>query len=296
VENFLRRKKNEQIELLKTLSGRKKELDLLDIERKKAYEDRTDVNRKVSEYEGKLKGQELGEMLKAIDTSDIYSQMQNVGKEVELYVRAESGKAERLDKLNDNLSAIEGYREKIKALELENTTLKAEIEKADAWLKKREKPSGEQISEKLKAAEEHNAKVKIQEALIAQHQELQYYKKASVSLTNKLADIDREKAEILSSSSLPVEGLSFDDDGVYLNGLPFEEGQINTAKIYEVGFHIFRALGSNFRVMKLDMNSMDKDTFERIVDLAGEDIQLIFEKVGWDAEEGVEIKFTEEIL
>ena len=56
---------------------------------------------------------------------------------------------------------------------------------------------------------------------------------------------------------------------MYLDGLPFEEGQINTAKIYEVGFHIFRALGSNFRVMKLDMNSMDKDTFERIVDLAG---------------------------
>lgn len=296
VENFLRRKKNEQIELLKTLSGRKKELDLLDIERKKAYEDRTDVNRKVAEYEGKLKGQELGEMLKAIDTSDIYSQMQNVGKEVELYVRAESGKVERLDKLNDNLSAIEGYREKIKALELENETLKAEIEKADAWLKKREKPSAGHLSEKLKAAEEHNAKVKTQEALIAQHQELQHYKKASVSLTNKLADIDREKAEILSSSSLPVEGLSFDDDGVYLDGLPFEEGQINTAKIYEVGFHIFRALGSNFRVMKLDMNSMDKDTFERIVDLAGEDIQLIFEKVGWDAEEGVEIKFTEELL
>jgi len=296
VENFLRRKKNEQIELLKTLSGRKKELDLLDIERKKAYEDRTDVNRKVSEYEGKLKGQELGEMLYLIDTYAIYGKMNGLSEEIELYSKAERGVQERIDKMNDNASAIEGFRKRIAELEAENETYAKEIEKGKAWLKGKEKPTLDQYSDQLKNAEEHNAKYRIQQALIGEHKVLQSLKKNSKALTEKLQDIDREKAEILSSSSLPVEGLSFDDDGVYLNGLPFEEGQINTAKIYEVGFHIFRALGSNFRVMKLDMNSMDKDTFERIVDLAGEDIQLIFEKVGWDAEEGVEIKFTEELL
>jgi uncharacterized protein related to proFAR isomerase len=296
VENFLRRKKNEQIELLKTLSGKKRELDMLDVERKRVYEERTEVNRQVVTYEGKLKGQELGEMLSPIDTSAIYGKMNGLSEEIELYSKAERGVQERIDKMNDNASAIEGYRKKIEQLEAENISLAKEIEKGKAWLKGREKPALDQYSEQLKNAEEHNAKHRIQQALIGEHKALQSLKKNSKALTDKLQDIDREKAEILSNSQLPVEGLSFDDDGVYLDGLPFEEGQINTAKIYEVGFHIFRALGSNFRVMKLDMNAMDKDTFERIMDLAGDDIQIIFERVGWDVEEGVEIKFTEELL
>ena len=50
VENFLRRKKNEQIELLKTLSGKKRELDMLDVERKRVYDERTEVNRQVVTY------------------------------------------------------------------------------------------------------------------------------------------------------------------------------------------------------------------------------------------------------
>jgi hypothetical protein len=296
VENFLRRKKNEQIELLKTLSGKKRELDMLDVERKRVYDERTEVNRQVVTHEGKLKGQELGEMLLPIDTSAIYDKMNGLSEEIELYSKAERGVQERIDKIYDNTSAIEGYRKKIEELEAENISLAKEIEKGKAWLKGREKPSLDQYSEQLKNAEEHNAKYRTQQALIEEHKALQSLKKNSKALTEKLQDIDREKAEILSNSQLPVEGLSFDDDGVYLDGLPFEEGQINTAKIYEVGFHIFRALGSNFRVMKLDMNAMDKDTFERIMDLAGDDIQVIFERVGWDVEEGVEIKFTEELL
>ena len=296
VENFLRRKKNEQIELLKTLSGKKRELDMLDVERKRVYDERTEVNRQVVTHEGKLKGQELGEMLSPIDTSTIYDKMNGLSEEIELYSKAERGVQERIDKIEDNTSAIEGYRKKIEELEAENISLAKEIEKGKAWLKGREKPALDQYSEQLKNAEEHNAKYRTQQALIEEHKALQSLKKNSKALTEKLQDIDREKAEILSNSQLPVEGLSFDDDGVYLDGLPFEEGQINTAKIYEVGFHIFRALGSNFRVMKLDMNAMDKDTFERIMDLAGDDIQVIFERVGWDVEEGVEIKFTEELL
>jgi hypothetical protein len=296
VENFLRRKKNEQIELLKTLSGKKRELDMLDVERKRVYDERTEVNRQAVTHEGKLKGQELGEMLSPIDTSAIYDKMNGLSEEIGLYSKAERGVQERIDKIEDNTSAIEDYRKKIEQLEAENISLAKEIEKGKAWLKGREKPTLDQYSEQLKNAEEHNAKYRTQQALIEEHKALQSLKKNSKALTEKLQDIDREKAEILSNSQLPVEGLSFDDDGVYLDGLPFEEGQINTARIYEVGFHIFRALGSNFRVMKLDMNAMDKDTFERIMDLAGDDIQVIFERVGWDVEEGVEIKFTEELL
>jgi hypothetical protein len=269
---------------------------MLDVERKRVYDERTEVNRQVVTYEGKLKGQELGEMLSPIDTSAIYDKMNGLSEEIELYSKAERGVQERIDKIEDNTSAIEGYRKKIEELEAENISLAKEIEKGKAWLKGREKPTLDQYSEQLKNAEEHNAKYRTQQALIEEHKALQSLKKNSKALTEKLQDIDREKAEILSNSQLPVEGLSFDDDGVYLDGLPFEEGQINTAKIYEVGFHIFRALGSNFRVMKLDMNAMDKDTFERIMDLAGDDIQVIFERVGWDVEDGVEIKFTEELL
>ena len=128
VENFLRRKKNEQIELLKTLSGKKRELDMLDVERKRVYDERTEVNRQVVTYEGKLKGQELGEMLSLIDTSAIYDKMNGLSEEIELYSKAERGVQERIDKIEDNTLAIEGYRKKIEELEADVSCMRKVID------------------------------------------------------------------------------------------------------------------------------------------------------------------------
>jgi len=124
---------------------------------------------------------------------------------------------------------------------------------------------------------------------------LKDYKAEALRLTEAIAQFDQEKKDIIASSKLPVEGLTFDDDGVYLDGLPFEQGQINTAKIQEVGFMLFRALQNNIKVMKMNMNEMDKETFGRIIKAAEESgTQIIFEKVEWD--KSFDIRFVEEYL
>ena len=49
-------------------------------------------------------------------------------------------------------------------------------------------------------------------------------------LNTELAAVEQAKKDAIASSQLPVPGLTFDDTQLYLNGLPFEPNQINTAR------------------------------------------------------------------
>ena len=58
---------------------------------------------------------------------------------------------------------------------------------------------------------------------------------------------------------------------------------------------LFRALQNNIKVMKMNMNEMDKETFGRIIKAAEESrTQIIFEKVEWN--KNFDIRFVEEYL
>jgi len=169
------------------------------------------------------------------------------------------------------------------------------IEKGEAWLAKNPEPSMEALSKEMDEALENNRLVEKRDAILEKHKVLKDYKSEALKLTEAIEQFDQEKKDIIASSKLPVEGLTFDDDGVYLDGLPFEQGQINTAKIQEVGFMLFRALQNNIKVMKMNMNEMDKETFGRIIKAAEESgTQIIFEKVEWD--KSFDIRFVEEYL
>jgi DNA repair exonuclease SbcCD ATPase subunit len=309
---FLQKKKQDQIDLLKVISGAKKELDILDMERKERYTERTGVNHLITEYEGKLKNKEIGETIKVIPTDEIYSKMNAIEEDLKKWMHVESGlntRKEEIERIGQQIHSdidqikqleekIAELKENIKASESKIQTFTSEIKKGSEWLSKVPKPSMELLQEELKQAHQHNEKAEEQKLLIAQHAELVKHKTKSIELTEAIQAIDDKKAKVLSNSQLPVEGLTFDDEGLYLNGVPLEEGSINTAKLWEVGIRIMVAMNNKLKVCRMDMNVMDKETFATIVALAEQnDMQVIFEKVNWEpSNQGPVVHFVEEYL
>jgi hypothetical protein len=55
---------------------------------------------------------------------------------------------------------------------------------------------------------------------VAEHERLA---KESADATAKIEAIDEEYQQALAAAKMPIEGLSFDENGVTYNGVPFEE-------------------------------------------------------------------------
>ena len=133
-------------------------------------------------------------------------------------------------------------------------------------------------------------------ALESQWRELNEKKKQSQDYTTDIKKIDQDKIELIAGSSIPVKGLTFNEDGVFLDGLPFEDGQINTARIIEVGMAVACAMNPTLQVMRVDGSLLDKNTFKTVAEYAkANGMQVIYEVVDWEAGDE-QIKYVESVL
>jgi predicted ATP-dependent endonuclease of OLD family len=307
--DFLSKTKIEQVEFLKKVTGRVSEINEIDRKRKEAFDKRTTVNSRVRDIQGELKDADIDSSLKLIPIEPIKEKMNKIGEGLKNWQRISgavdeaklsvSAHKDNVATIDDEIAVLEQKIQNLKDRKTELAEMHKQnldkIEKGEAWLAKNPEPSMEALSKEMDEALENNRLVEKRDAILEKHKVLKDYKSEALKLTEAIEQFDQEKKDIIASSKLPVEGLTFDDDGVYLDGLPFEQGQINTAKIQEVGFMLFRALQNNIKVMKMNMNEMDKETFGRIIKAAEESrTQIIFEKVEWN--KNFDIRFVEEYL
>lgn len=175
--------------------------------------------------------------------------------------------------------------------------LKNKIEIGDKWLEQNPEPSSSDLQEKLEKINDHNKN----------HNKYLEHKKLHKSflelqnnleiLKDKLKKYEKDKKSIFSSSSLPVKGLSFTEDMVLYQGLPFNENQHPKSVIITIGVQIAMALNDTLRTLFIpDGSLLDKKHFKDVVKIAEDKgYNLIIEMVKWDGED-MEIKFAEEIL
>ena len=107
-------------------------------------------------------------------------------------------------------------------------------------------------------------------------------------LTDGLAAIDRQKAEGLAAAKMPIDGLSFDNDGVTYQGIPFK--QCSAAEQLRVSVAMAMALNPQVRVIRItDGSLLDSDNMRLIEEMAAaNDYQCWVERVS-DSAEGVGI-------
>jgi DNA repair exonuclease SbcCD ATPase subunit len=262
-------------------------LDELERDRAGTFDRRTDVNRDVKRLEAQLAAvPEPGE-----DTPD--EEVSAAGLAAELQVAQEEAGA-RLAAENELQSARRQVTEAETALEQARLALEGAHDRearAKEVIEDLPTPTDpEPIRQRLAELDTTNAAVRAKQQRARITGELETARKASGDLTRSLDAIADRKAKATAEAAMPLEGLSFDEDGVIYQGVPF--AQCSAAERLRVSIAIAMALNPKIRVIRItDGSLLDTENLALIEQMAGEhDFQVWIERVDETGTVGITIE------
>ena len=163
------------------------------------------------------------------------------------------------------------HNDEIASIESEKADLENRKANAEDWLKRYEanNPEKTDVPALLADAEAHNKRYN----LVCQFKEKKaQYEGARATAEKMDADIERlaeEKAGLISSAKLPIEGLSFSDDGLTLNGIPFVPGKVSDSQTMEIAAKLVIASNPTVKVFRIARGeSLGQKRLETIIDIA----------------------------
>lgn len=252
------------------------DVDALDAERAEVFAQRTEVGRQVKA---------IGDV--QVD-DDLPAEEQSAGAIIQQIRQAEAHNLE-MESYREQHTTAERRCDEIAAqiLELQDRLQRMEEDRdaAHKYLLANSLHDTSPLESQLATVEETNAQIRAnngQRAHLARKAELRDRYSA---LTERLTELDEQKAQALASATFPVPGLGFDEHGVTFQGVPFS--QASSAEQIRVSLAMAMALNPKLRVLRIkDGSLLDEDTLAAIREqVAGNDFQLWLERVG-DADEG----------
>lgn len=280
---FSRKASREQAEIIKQLVG----LDFSDMykARQSAYDERTMLNREVKALKSQIDGLS-SENVKPVSVSELLKERerrQAENKAIEDKRNAVAIAEQRLKMTSDRIVELREELENIQ--EQIDKEMDAHASQTDLVTQARENASClveldvDEITEQIEEAESINAKA----AECKRRNELysQFAAKMEIAgqLTEKIDSIDKEKADSLADAKLPVDGLAFDDNGITVNDIPFD--QCSSAEKLRVSVAMGLALNPELKLMQIrDGSLLDEDSLRMIREMAVKaDAQIMIEKV-----------------
>ena len=92
-----------------------------------------------------------------------------------------------------------------------------------------------------------------------------------VSHIEKLNALSQERAQLIQDAKLPIAGLTFTEDGLELNGIPFVTGKVSDSQIMEVAARLIIAKNPTVKVFRIARGeSLGKKKMEALVTFARE--------------------------
>jgi hypothetical protein len=136
-------------------------------------------------------------------------------------------KRERLRKLgaefNSALAEVERLEAALAAAGAKVEELRSAGKKMKDEVAALEDPDLTEIPQRIRDVEETNRRVRTKRERAALVAQVRVLDEKAAGLTAEIEKVDAQKSAALAQASLPVPGLSFTDDGVLLNDLPFEQ-------------------------------------------------------------------------
>lgn len=308
IMKWLNQSKKDKLETIKKLTGISVELDKIDLEIKTKKETKKYKKQRAEDLEAILNNSQFTaedrEMYSTpIDLLPIQQEMSAISKSQQTY----DGVVNKMKEFRTNISiterSIEEKQEQINALQNQIEAMRHEISvsneniaKGDAWLATHSRPSVEAANEKINQAIMHNEKHNQIGALAGNQREMIKCKEEIGQIDMDVKILEDKKSSIISNSNFKVQGLTFTDDEIFLDDIPLEEGQVNTARLFDVGVEVAMALNPNLKTIFLHDGSLfDKEALAAIIDkIENRGYQAIIELVSENDE--VEVKFTEKEL
>ena len=302
--NFIRLEGKKQVELLKKVFG----LDFteLDFRRKSLYDERTGKNAVWQSLKGTYEQMERESANEPADTpdeevavSELTAQLSKILEHNEFGKKLAAESAQAADNLATADSWIENQEKVVANLrdqlaEAEKTLTsynekRGGIEKkaieAKALASAFEPKDPAPIQSQIEGADRINGFVRQKARRVEHRQKFAQARKEADALTERIKAIDEDKAKQLAAVKMPVEGLTFDEDGLYLNGLPIE--QASSAEQLRVSIPVSFAADTSLKFAIIrDGSLLDEDSLKLVAELteaAGG--QTIIEKVSTHAEE-----------
>ena len=213
----------------------------------------------LSEIPGRIEA----EKAKAEETRKVYADKVVAAKEAYEQALAEERNAiTKIDAvLNDNLAAIETDRKMFEERKAN----------AEQWLAKYEanNPEKTNIPALLAQAEAHNKKY----SLVEQYREKKHLLDEAAAkareMDNRIEELSNVRAGLISNAELPIAGLSFTDDGLELNGVPFVPGKVSDSQTMEVATKLVIASNPTVKVFRIARGeSLGAKRLQAIVDIA----------------------------
>ena len=234
--------------------------------RKDAFDERTVENRKAKEAAARAAGVKLppGPKPKVESTADLAARLQKANAENTMNAQERRRREVVAADIESALDEAEQLRAQATTLEQKAAKQKAELDKL------RPVPADVDtvaITNQIAAGEEGRRVVALFDERERHLGEAEEAEAAAQKLTETIDGLDEEKREAIEGAEMPVEGLSFGDDEVLLNGLPFS--QAGTAEKIRASVGIAMSLNPKLRVMLIDEGSeLDSDSLKLVAELA----------------------------
>lgn len=159
----------------------------------------------------------------------------------------------------------------LEALEAERKDYADRKTNAEQWLAKYEEnnPEKTNVAEQLAEAEAHNKKYSLVEQYKEKKNQFDAIKAKAEQMEARIDALAKERAELIANAKLPIEGLTFTDDGLELNGVPFVPGKVSDSQIMEIATKLIIASNPTVRVFRIARGeSLGAKRLETIIEVA----------------------------
>lgn len=163
------------------------------------------------------------------------------------------------------------YKEAIAQIESEKADYEARKANAEKWLANYEENNPEKLdtAEQLRKAEEHNKMAAKVADYLSKKKQTDDKKTEAEKMDSEIAELSAEREKLISSAKLPISGLSFCDDGLVLNDVPFVAGKVSDSQIMEVAAKLIIASNPTVKVFRIARGeSLGQKRLQAILDLA----------------------------
>lgn len=164
-----------------------------------------------------------------------------------------------------------GLKDTLKQIDADKADYETRKNNAAAWLAKYEENNPEKLdtAERLKQAEEHNKINALVVDYVAKKKQKDAAEKVAQTHEKTLSDLLKERETLIAKSKLPIAGLTFTDDGLELNGVPFVAGKVSDSQIMEVAAKLIIASNPTVKVFRIARGeSLGAKRLQSLIELA----------------------------
>lgn len=204
------------------------------------------------------------------DAREIYNNtLQDIDTGVEDAKRAYEQAIESAKVLREN--AQKNLDSRLEDIEADRQDLQRRLDNCNNWLAEYDKnnPENDDTEKLLNEAKVHNDRFNAIQQYQEKKKQYDEVKAKADRMDSELEELQAKRNTIINHAELPVEGLSFTEDGLTLNGIPFADGHVSDSQKMELACKLIIAANPNIRIFRIARGeSLGAKRLQAIIDIA----------------------------